>query len=256
MINNSADSQGERSIFTFPQGGRAGVCLHAIFEQLDFTRAGDQLERLVEDTLFKYGFERAWTPIVSAMVRRVLCAPLDKTGRLTLGGVGWSQRLTELEFLYRFDALEAGSLGRVWAEAGGDWARRLETPDFGTRDAGFMRGFIDLVFTAGERVYLLDYKSNWLGPSPEHYGADALEQAMAGGGYHLQYLIYTVALHRYLRWRRPGYDYERDFGGVFYLFLRGMGPDHPGRGVYATRPPEGLVSALDHYLSDREGGHV
>jgi exodeoxyribonuclease V beta subunit len=255
-IDDAVGSEGEPSIFTFPQGARAGTCLHAIFEQLDFTRDGDQLERLVEDTLPKYGFELSWTPIVSAMVRRVLRAPLDACGRLTLGGVAWSQRLTELEFMYRFDALEADSLGRVLAEAGGDWARRLETPDFRPRDAGFMRGFIDLVFTAGEQVFLLDYKSNWLGPTPDHYRLEALERAMTAGGYHLQYLIYTVALHRYLRWRRPDYDYQRDFGGVLYLFLRGMGPDHPGRGVYATRPPEGLITALDRYLGDRENEHV
>jgi exodeoxyribonuclease V beta subunit len=73
--------------------------------------------------------------------------------------------------------------------------------------------------------------------------------------YHLQYHLYVVALHRYLRWRLPGYDYERHFGGVYYLFLRGMiGPSTPqtagvSHGVFYDRPPVALVEALDRLLA-------
>jgi exodeoxyribonuclease V beta subunit len=72
--------------------------------------------------------------------------------------------------------------------------------------------------------WLVDYKSNWLGGEPTAYRRERLDEAMAREAYLLQYLIYTVALHRYLRLRLPDYNYQRHFGGVFYLFLRGMDP--------------------------------
>ena len=78
-----------------------------------------------------------------------------------------------------------------------------------------MKGFIDLVFETEGRYYLVDYKSNWLGMSLEDYHAARLPAVITQAGYPLQYLLYTVAVHRYLRHRLAGYDYDRDFGGVY-----------------------------------------
>ena len=118
---------------------------------------------------------------------------------------------------------------------------------------GFMRGFADLVFRRGDRFYLVDYKSNWLGADIEAYRADRLPTVMAREAYYLQSLIYLVALHRYLGRRLPGYRYERHFGGLYYLFLRGMDPGRGAQtGVHRDRPDEQLVSALDTYLSTGE----
>ena len=72
--------------------------------------------------------------------------------------------------------------------------------------------------------------------------------------YVLQYLLYSVALHRHLRLRVPGYDYEQHFGGVYYLFVRGMAPEHPvGTGVFADRPSRALVEALSALLGEPAG---
>ncbi len=87
---------------------------------------------------------------------------------------------------------------------------------------GMLKGFIDLVFRHEGRYYLLDYKSNWLGEDREAYTRPAMEQAMRAHRYDLQYQLYSLALHRYLRHRLADYDYDRHFGGVIYLFLRGM----------------------------------
>lgn len=125
-----------------------------------------------------------------------------------------------------------------------------------------MRGFIDLVFEHRGRYYLADYKSNWLGAAPEAYSAPVLARAMGREAYYLQYLVYCVALHRYLGLRVSGYAYESHFGGVRYLFVRGMRPDSgdgkagavtgPACGVFADRPDEALIAELDAYL--RDGG--
>jgi exodeoxyribonuclease V beta subunit len=111
-----------------------------------------------------------------------------------------------------------------------------------------MKGFIDLVFEAHGRYYLADYKSNWLGNTPEAYRVEALRQVMAQEMYSLQYLIYTLAVHRYLQLRLPGYDYNTHFGGVVYLFIRGIDPAFPTAGIFRDRPARALVEALDSYL--------
>ena len=114
-----------------------------------------------------------------------------------------------------------------------------------------MRGFIDLVFVHDGKFFLADYKSNYLGPDFSDYTSKALETAMRQSAYTLQYLIYSIALHRWLRTRLSDYRYEQHFGGVFYFFLRGMHPAHPGSGVFFDRPPYLLVEDLDALMGGR-----
>jgi len=105
---------------------------------------------------------------------------------------------------------------------------------------GYLTGFIDLICEHQGRYYLMDYKTTSLPDyQPEH-----LTQAMYTHNYGLQYWLYTVVLHRYLQQRVPDYDYERHFGGVRYLFVRGMNPEHAMSGVYQDRPDAVKVNAL------------
>ena len=114
---------------------------------------------------------------------------------------------------------------------------------------GMLKGFIDLVFEFGGRYYLVDWKSNLLGSRIEDYGAAAMAEEIRRRHYYFQYLLYTVALDRYLRHRLPDYDYERHFGGVYYLFLRGMDPARPGFGIFRDRPAEKFVRESDALLT-------
>ena len=144
-------------------------------------------------------------------------------------------RLVELDFHFPVAGLDRDRLSAVLAEHGypAPFAR-AGTDASGEPPArihGFLRGFIDLVVEHAGRWYVVDYKSNWLGPAPGDYAPAALAEAMRAGGYTLQSLIYLVALHRYLAVRLPGYDYEHHFGGAFYLFVRGIDP----RGRHAPR---------------------
>lgn len=145
-------------------------------------------------------------------------------------------------------AFTASHLAGVMAEHGAPWlapyAARLARLPFGQL-AGYLKGFIDLVFVHEGRWFLADYKTNDLGERSADYRAPRLRLEMQRHDYVLQYHLYTVALHRYLRQRVAGYRYERDFGGVLYLFVRGMAPRHePGCGVFFDRPPQALIEAL------------
>jgi exodeoxyribonuclease V beta subunit len=119
---------------------------------------------------------------------------------------------------------------------------------FGSRERieGLVTGRIDLVYQHAGRVYLLDYKSNRLAD----YSADGVARAMRESEYDLQYVLYALALHRWLCFRRSDYDYDAHFGGVRYLFCRGLDPslaDSPG--VFAARPTREFIEALDALLA-------
>jgi exodeoxyribonuclease V beta subunit len=147
----------------------------------------------------------------------------------------------------------------------GGYAARLADPTLRQSVRGFLTGSLDLVMRLpGGRFAIADHKTNWLGVPGEpltawHHRPAALAAEMEHAHYGLQALLYTVALHRYLRWRLPGYDPDEHIAGVLYLFLRGMtGPDVPRVdgapcGVFAWRPPGALVTALSDVL-DGGGG--
>jgi len=220
-----------RDMFSFPRGAQAGSCLHAIMEHLDFQENSHSvLESLVQEKLAMFGFGREWVSTILDLLARMVDTPLDVAGELRLQNIAKSQRLDELEFYYRLPA-ESDQALRAMILHG-------QCPALASNHrSAFMKGFIDLVFQWREKFYILDYKSNYLGSTLADYGQDRLAQAMAQAGYDLQYRIYVEALHRYLGRRLPGYDYERHFGGVYYLFLRGLAPEAgPRFGVYYARP--------------------
>ncbi|MFV0298603.1 MAG: PD-(D/E)XK nuclease family protein, partial [Hyphomicrobiaceae bacterium] len=243
-----------KSIFDFPRGARAGICLHALFERLDFSQIEDEerVDALVRRTLEGHGLDPAeWTPVVTDLARRVVATPLNRDG-LQLAGVTPDRRLNELEFSYPLAHLRADALRKVLERHGqtaGPFREMIESLEFSPL-RGYMKGFIDLVFEAEGRFWLVDYKSNWLGAETVAYRRERLAAVMAREAYPLQYLIYTVALHRYLQWRLPDYDYSHHFGGIFYLFLRGMDPALGADcGVFHDRPAPALVVALDRLMA-------
>lgn len=231
-------------IFLFPRGARAGQCLHEIFEKIDFPKATrDNVENVVSETLSRYGLENLWVEPVLTMVENVLDTPLTHVD-CTLRTIGLKDRLNELEFHFPVTRLDPKGLQQA---VHGDpfYELAVEGLQFETLQ-GLTRGFIDLVFRFEGRYFIADYKSNHLGNRVEDYDPSRLKEAMQRLRYPLQMLLYTVALHRYLTLRLPGYDYDAHFGGVFYLFLRGMRPETRGEtGIFFHCPPKALLHRLD-----------
>jgi exodeoxyribonuclease V beta subunit len=119
---------------------------------------------------------------------------------------------------------------------------------------GMLKGFIDLVFCYQERYYVLDYKSNHLGENESAYSEKAMKKAMLEHRYDLQYVLYTMALHRLLKARLPDYDYQQNIGGAVYLFLRGV--NDRGQGIYLDKPQQSLIEALDEAFAGKEKSHA
>jgi exodeoxyribonuclease V beta subunit len=107
-----------------------------------------------------------------------------------------------------------------------------------------MNGLMDLFFEWEGKFYILDWKSNYLGDRVEDYSEEQLKTAMAENNYHLQYHLYTLAAVRYLQSRIPEFDYDSQFGGVIYLFVRGV---RRGRreGIFFTMPDRKVIEGMD-----------
>lgn len=176
--------------------------------------------------------------LLTSLVGLTLTAALPEGTRLC--ELPAHERRSEMEFHF---ALESVPVDRLLATLHAhDWLRERQAFGLRRRLEGLMTGKIDLVYAFQGRYYVLDYKTNRL-PS---YDPAQVDRAMGESEYTLQSLIYTVALHRWLRFRLgEAYDYARDFGGVRYLFCRGLDPADPAAGMYAHQPARALVDAVD-----------
>src|SRR6266446_4248716 len=228
-----------QGIHAFPGGMRAGSCLHLILEELDFADSS-QLRPLVARKLSDFHFEN-FDEVVCDTLEKTLRVPLGEDG-FTLSQVSRPSRLSELEFIFPITALTTARLRRVFQME--ELPLAIDRLQFAPAN-GFMKGFIDLVFEHEGRFYFVDWKSNWLGADSASYAPESVATEMARHFYNLQLGIYAVALHRYLQWRLPDYEYEKNFGGAFYIFLRGIDPSKRNNGIFSTRPPRKFVEQLD-----------
>lgn len=267
-------------LFAFARGTRAGTALHEILEEVDFAAdfaadPGGRNAELVRHILWRHGIAEArhheggelYDPIAAVLEmldRLKRCGLPGGEELFSLAELDRRQMLIEWEFHLPLDPLRGSGLARIFDNFADElpkgYARRVES--LGNRPLrGFLKGFVDLVFGHRGRFYLVDWKSNHLGNQPTDYPLPALELAMVEHHYVLQYLLYTVALCRHLRASLPDYNYDQHFGGIHYLFLRGLSPGIPAdlfapgatlTGLYSSRPSRELIAALDLAITDRD----
>ncbi len=226
-------------IFTFPRGPAAGTCLHSLLERLHFERPVTEQQSMISEVLEQGGIDQRWLTATIRWLQDLLSVALP--GSCRLDQLAPCDRINELSFLF---PLEQVSINRFNALLKAQGLQTLAATNSPLQ--GLMKGFIDLVFRYQGRYFIVDYKSNHLGATLRDYGQEALRECMDSHQYHLQSLIYTLALHRFLSTRIAGYNYDRHFGGVSYLFLRAMHPEHPpGTGIHSSRPDQQLIDQLN-----------
>lgn len=269
--NVSIDGSGEiektsdlaAAMHEFPRGPEAGTLLHEILEQIDFSDYDEtELRILATRTLERNGLESSHVEQIIHVARSVARTPLpSESGFIRLAEIAKGQLRPEIEFTLaasgrsRGEAFSPVALSAILSTAPehsplqcyADRISRMSWRDLN----GYLRGFIDAVFCDGQRYFLIDYKSNHLGSRQADYLPDQLLQPMIDHDYVLQYLIYAIALDRHLAQRLEGYDYDVHFGGVYYLFLRGLAQSHqPGCGVFFDRPSAELIRRASALLGD------
>jgi exodeoxyribonuclease V beta subunit len=255
-----------------PGGALVGTVVHSVFE-----RTGFDAPDLVAEVRAALDREVAWRNVDLGDVDDVvsgLCAALESplgpvADGIRLRDIARRDRVDELGFeiplvggddpAARLRVAAMADLLEVHLPAGDPvaaYASHLRDPSLEGALRGYLTGSLDLVFRLpGDRFVLADYKTNRLGSTDEtltawHYRPEALQAEMLAAHYPLQALLYSVALHRYLRWRLRDYEPARHLAGVLYLFVRGMSAVEPTAvdgqpcGVWSWRPPAPLVESL------------
>ena len=272
--------------FQLAKGAHSGNLLHDILEHSDFASSnqsvcnwqeslkwplvkyGELAAGFTEDDLIAWLVEIVTTPLITNCVVKTKVRDADLVCNQFLGNhfcladVGMQQTLRESEFYFPMEDANINALAKLLTDhrntalvdpnnTYGNNPVRL--PSYQSLK-GMMHGFIDLVFEQNGKYYVCDYKSSHLGDNFEDYNYHALRNNVEQNYYDLQYLIYSLALHRYLQKNVADYNAEQHFGGIYYLYLRGMTSDekHSGAGVYFRKILLSDLTALDYIFSGKE----
>ena len=226
---------------SFPRGPHVGVLMHQLLENIDFSAPVAAFDHAIDSLRARLNLKAGDTPLLRRWLKAILRQRLTPTG-LTLQGLTFSDRSDELEF--HFPVHGAPKLIKTAKQFG--YLTDLETAPLQLE--GMMTGSIDLLCRHQGRYYVIDYKTNHLGSAPSDYAAEALTASIRHHQYDLQYLLYCVAVKKILALRQPKVPFEDLFGGVVYLFLRGM-TGSPDGGVHFDPVPIALIEALEAGLN-------
>jgi exodeoxyribonuclease V beta subunit len=234
-----------------PAGPNFGNVIHDLLESLSFSvisrqeqQEQDTLMVLLEQKCTRYGVE-APPGEVKKLLELVVATPLAAES-FCLANLADGQCLKEMGFYFHLSRLATDRINALLAD------EPTVAPLGHKMMRGYLTGFVDLICEHHGKFYIMDYKTNFLGELMADYGPDQLVAAMQSHNYGLQYWIYTLVLHRHLQNVLPDYQYEQHFGGVKYLFVRGMSPDIPGSGVYSTLPDYHKLLELDLAIGGAE----
>ncbi len=225
-----------------PAGAGFGNVVHDILEAASFAviAAGADQSEEVSRRCSRYGV-KAEDKTLQRLLHNIVTTPLtlDTGTPFNLAALAEERCIKEMPFYFHPDRISTLEINTILAD------EPAVTPLSHKVMQGYLTGFVDLFCEHAGKYYLLDYKTNYLGNHLSDYLPGNLVRAMAAHNYGLQYWIYTLVLHRHLQNVQPEYDYQRHFGGVMYLFVRGMIPTIPGSGVYFTLPDKDLLERLN-----------
>ena len=255
-------------IFAFPSGAHTGTCWHELFEDLDFAAADDvTIQEIVEQKLATYGFLKQSAfkvdriKVTTDMVKNVMRCPLPNPAStrdaepFTFSEITSANRKNEWAFDFSTRPNQTTAQLKIAIARYPQYESFVHELDTWNQPipGGYLTGFVDLLFRHHDRYFITDWKSNRRNGMQDAFTTDGLRQEMSTHRYWLQYLIYTVAVHQYLSQALPDYSYEKHFGGVYYVFLRGVDGEQTNghtNGIYYDLPPLELINDLSNILGD------
>lgn len=238
-ISTALLNENESNILDLPRGKQVGTALHRHFENCYFSDLANTEE--IEKLRQSLQLDETFTEPLQNWLQQISHTPLSNEIGIALADLANKDCIKEMPFYLAIrEHFDVEAFNHTLKAHHHLPSEPLQFEQI----QGMVRGSIDLVFRHNGKYYLVDYKSNFLGSTLADYNQEALKKEMLHSHYDWQYLIYTLALHRYLQSVVPHYDYARDFGGVFYLFLRGMNGE-PQSGIFYDRPSVELITELD-----------
>ena len=249
---NSTFDINNQTRFTFPKGANPGSCLHHMFEHLDFTVPVIEQTKVIEDALQLFGLDDELVNGTSQWLQSVLETNIDDW---SLSHLNKQARLDEMEFYFDVQSLNGDIIGNALRMCGFD-SNNINTNVLRQSNLkGLIKGFIDLTAVVDNQYYVIDYKSNFLGDNFDAYDQGNLKLAMTDHNYHLQLIIYSYALHKWLSLKIVDYDYDKHVAGGIYLFVRGMSDMSINTGVYRYKVPFEVIQFLDNALQSGANKH-
>ncbi len=270
VINNELDHSANLIVakptalrFSLTKGAQTGNLLHDILEQTDFS--APDWQKSCHWPLVKYGLanlseQENGPELLIEWLEEILHTPLevaDSSSNFSLATLELTDTLRETEFYYPMNSASSSRLTQLLTahrnsdknalgKSNASHTHRVHLPSY-QQLKGMMHGFIDLIFKADGKYYVCDYKSSHLGDDYSDYNDVAMRENIEKNHYDLQYLIYALALHRHLKYALADYDPAEHFGGIYYLYLRGMSnqQQHLGCGVYSREITLAELEQLD-----------
>jgi len=230
-------------------GALSGIFIHSIMQNCDFHNlTHDVLEKLIIETAEKYFIKNINVEKIRETILNITTGKIiSKCDKISLNNIQKNNIIKETEFHFSVDSINYSLIKSLLSEYYG----YVDFPDNqNIASSGFMKGVIDAVIENNGKFYIIDWKSNFLGNSIKDYGESNIIEQMRNNFYHLQYLIYLVAVNRYLANILPDYNYENSFGGIFYIFIRGFN-EKSGTGVFYDLPEYDIVRKMELALGSQ-----
>ena len=241
LSQDKTSNENEVPLADFPSGAEAGLVLHAILEKADFRNDNAALVESILKKKMNFSGEELNKAVsaVNECVNALRSAPIFANGK-TLSDVSEDDKTTEMEFFFKADnEIRKKELSKIISDN-----YRTDELDDGTVRKGLLHGFIDLAAKIDGKYYIIDWKSNNLGLRFADYENAGMEEEMKKHNYYLQFMLYLAAFDKYLSTVDKEYSYEQNFGGIRYVFLRGVKGENGGNGIFSHKPDEGELRKI------------
>ncbi|VAX76719.1 exodeoxyribonuclease V subunit beta [Buchnera aphidicola] len=236
------------NIFNFPAGKIYGIYIHDVLKKIDFQKK-DNIIKIIKKLNF-ISLSNKWMNYLFKWLCMFISSPLNEKN-LSLNQLKKSNCQKEIKFILPIeDHLKINELNKVMKMFD---PLSAKCPDiYFQKTSGIITGIIDLIFYWNKKYYIIEYKSNWLGPNKNYYTHNNIQKEIMQYRYDLQYQIYSLSIHRYLKNKIKDYQYHIHFGGIFYLFIRGINNKDNTTGIYFFKPPYNLIYQIDNLLHGAE----
>ncbi|CAL4322986.1 exodeoxyribonuclease V subunit beta [Buchnera aphidicola] len=223
----------------FPKGKKYGKILHKILEKINFNIKIHK--KFIKKKIKKVKLSKKWIPIIKNWIKSILVHPFG-VDKINLKNIQ-KKCIKEVEFYLQLKKeINFFSINKIL---------KNENMNFLDKNKGILKGFIDLIFQYDEKYYFVDYKSNFLGET-KNYQKKNLEKYFLKEKYNIQFYLYSLALHKFLQKKVKNYNFKKNFGGGYYLFLRGMDGKNSNQGTFFLVPKHKILKKINKTFFKKE----
>ncbi|QJC38731.1 exodeoxyribonuclease V subunit beta [Enterobacteriaceae endosymbiont of Donacia fulgens] len=241
IFSNLNKEKLKKTQYNFPHGKQIGIILHNILEKLDFTQIISR--KFIKKELIKNNINFTWHIMLTNWFNNILKKPIGNEN-IILNKIENKNKKTEFKFYLSIKKSFSSTKYNNFISKYDLISCHLYKLKFKVIE-GFLSGIIDLIFLWGKKYYIIDYKSTWLGNNYKNYKKKYIQNDICFNRYDIQYQIYSLALHKYLKYRINNYNYKKHFGGVIYLYIRGINNKKNQNGIWITKPSLKLINKLN-----------